>query len=328
MDKDICQHYRAGQMGVLTWKRYCFIGLLSIGLISLASCATWHRHGVVFHPPEKIRIAVLPVHNGLKIKKLKNIQSLTAKPDPATEANLIQQQMKGVTDHLTSSLEAELNAGYFFAVVPGKTVEQTLQNLFPGRSSETLTPQELKTLGARLDVPLLLTTRLAGYGKIKKRWMFYLIGSGAIEGTVQGILSTLATDNPWVGAGIAAEELLQETLTWGGGIFLFDKIFTPVILEGKLISAVDGKTIWNETAFVNRNGKGLKQIPKSERKKKEVRLRLTSEKAVAGFTRHLNKQAWRNLEYRPMEPSKKPASGPSWKLRRATVAPTTSSPHR
>ncbi len=273
------------------------IGTLCIVVLSLllTSCATWSRHGIVLDPPRKIRIAVLPITNAVKIKKLKTIQSSPkAAHSPIEEKELIIEKMQQVTEEITNSIEKELAVSYFFEVVPHQKVHDTMVEMSIG--SSTLSSTQIKELGRALDTDTLLFTQLSGYGKIKKKWLVFLIGSGLIEGTVQGIAAAAVADTIWVAVGIAVEEALQEGLTWGGGAFLFNKIFTPVILESELVSTMDGKAIWDKTSFVRINRKALKAYPKEDRKKKELRLRLTSEKASEELIRHLDKIAWRNVK--------------------------------
>jgi hypothetical protein len=47
-----------------------------------------------------------------------------------------------------------------------------------------------------------------------------------------------------------------------------------------LISAKDGEDVWSHTTFDSIDRKALKKLPEEERKKKEVQLRVTSEKVV------------------------------------------------
>ncbi len=145
-----------------------------------------------------------------------------------------------------------------------------------------------------MDVQALLITKLSGYGKIKKKWVAYMIGTGVVEGVVQGVLVATVVENDWLAVGLAAEEILQEIVVWGGGAFFFNNIFTPVILESKLISTTEGKVIWKQTAFAHINRKALKRFPKEERGKKELRLQMTTEKAEEQLIESLEKSAGKN----------------------------------
>jgi hypothetical protein len=159
-----------------------------------------------------------------------------------------------------------------------------------------LTAAQIEELGEILKAQAILVTKVAGYGKIKRKWLVYLIASGVVEGAVDGVLVAAVGASPWVVAGVVAEEILQEAVTWGGGVFIFNRIFTPVILETELLSTTDGKVIWSDTAFARMNWKALKKLPEGERKKKEVRLQLTAQSAVEHLLKDLNKSAFRNVQ--------------------------------
>lgn len=263
---------------------------------SLASgCAIWRRHGIVLHPAQKIRIAVLPVENEVKIKKLKSIQSVPKNfPKPANEKELITEQMLSVTKNLTLGLDKRVADSYFFEAVPPEEVEAALKGVerFPNRP---LSAEQIKMLGEKLRAPLVLTTRLSGYGKLKTEWLVYLLASGLAEGAIDGVIVAVGTSSTAAAVAIATEELVQEGLTWGGGGFLFNKFFTPVILETRLYSGVDGRRIWNKVALARINGKRLKEFPKEKRKELALRLQLTSERAIETVVKGLENQAWRNL---------------------------------
>lgn len=261
----------------------------------LGGCASWSQHGVVLRPPEKLRIAVLPVQIAVQIKRLKSLQTLPPGAlRPAVEEKLVQQKMREVTEAMTRDLERKVGSSYFFEVVPSSDVERAMSDLGLDFSSGTWTTDATKALGERLGARALLRARLSGYGSIKRKWVFFLIGSGVVEGSVQGAVVLGITKNPWLAAGLAAEEILQEALTWGGGAYLFGRVFTPVVLEGELLSVRDGSALWRHTAFARINSRGLKKFPKEERRKKEVRLLATADEAENDLVESLERKVFRN----------------------------------
>lgn len=131
-----------------------------------------------------------------------------------------------------------------------------------------MSEDQVLQLATALDADATLFVTVSGYGKIQRKWFYLLVGSGIVEGVAQGVAVGLVVDNPWVAVAVAAEEVLQETLTWGGGIYLFNRIYTPVILESELMSTADGETIWSDTAFSRVNRDGLKKLPEADRKKR------------------------------------------------------------
>ena len=91
------------------------------------------------------------------------------------------------------------------------------------------------------------------------------------------------------------EEIGQEILTWGGGAHLFNEHYSPVILEGRLDSSADGKTLWSDTALASIDKDALKKLPEDQQKKKEVQLKVTSEKAERDLVGALEKAVKRQL---------------------------------
>ena len=63
-----------------------------------------------------------------------------------------------------------------------------------------------------------------------------------------------------------------------------------------MVSVFDKNTIWKETSMATINFKALKKLSKQERKRKETRLYLASEKALGKLTKVLTVAAKRNLK--------------------------------
>lgn len=288
------------------------IGILLAFLAGLnTGCATWSKHGVALEK-EKVRLVVLPVQNTLSIKKLSYIQSLPKSEArmPTNEAERIASQMQAATENIGNCIVSNLDRSFFFQVVPVAEVPPALAALQLDNRSGNLTTNEVMALGKQLNAQAVLTVRLSGYGRIKKKWLFLLIGSGVVEGVTQGAAAAVITTSPWAGVGVAAEEILQETLTWGGGVFIFDRIFTPVVLDAQLASTADGATIWTDTTFAKINSKALKKLPEVERSRKEIRLQLTAAAAAKELSVDLNKKAFKNIRWEPEEDPGLNAAGP------------------
>ncbi len=270
-------------------------GVMFISFL-LAGCVTWAGHGVTSYPHQKLRIAVLPVQSEVEIKTLKEIETVpeSAKEIP-DEGERIRQQMQKVTEDMTRSIETRLNASPYFEVVPHEQVAEALaaQALWPANTP--LTAEQIKSLGMTLNARAVLVIRLSGYGRLKRRWVVYLIGTGVVEGVVEGAVVGGATKNIWVGLAVAVEEIGQEILTWGGGSYLFNMYYAPVTIEAQLISTIDGKKVWSHTTFDSIDRKALKKLPEEERKKKEIQLKVTAEKAEKDLVENLEKAAKKNL---------------------------------
>jgi hypothetical protein len=257
-------------------RRSCGVIILSF---LMAGCATWAGHGVTAYPHEKLRIALLPVQNEVEIKSLKDIETV---PEPAKEITdekeRIIQQMQKVTEDMTRSIETRLNASPYFELVSHEQVAEVLAAQGVRSANAPLTTDQVKSLGTTLKIHAVLVIRLSSYGHLKQLWVAYLIGTGVVEGVVEGAIVGGATKNVWVGAAVGLEEIGQEILTWGGGAYLFNTYYAPVTVEGELISTMDGKQVWSHTTYDSIDRKALKKLPDEERKKKEVQLKVTVEK--------------------------------------------------
>lgn len=134
---------------------------------------------------------------------------------------------------------------------------------------------------------LTLNLTLSGYGSLKRKWKLLLIGSGAVEALAQGIVVTVATDNPWLGFAVAAEEMTSEYLTWNGVDWLFGETFAPVTLEGSLY--YQSKLIWHDSYFVTENEDELTKEDRKDKSKQLIAsLHLAQEKLMTNLSEYLN----------------------------------------
>ncbi|MEK6776736.1 MAG: hypothetical protein AABY87_07650 [bacterium] len=129
---------------------------------------------------------------------------------------------------------------------------------------------------------------ISGYGSIKPKWKKYLIGTGIVEGVVQGIVVGSATQNVWLGLGVALEEFGSEYLTWNGVDWILGETFAPVTLEGALVRHSDQVMIWRESIFITKNKDELKKLDDQEKKKKEKQLQASLHKAESRLLSSLN----------------------------------------
>ncbi|MDE2038680.1 MAG: hypothetical protein KGO96_10885 [Elusimicrobia bacterium] len=263
--------------------------------LALGGCATWSRHGLAAKPPAKLRLAVAPIELAVSVKRLRDIESVPKGSAPADEKELARRGLEQAASELESDLERRLGASYFFEVAPDSDVRRALSSEGLASSTAPWTARQARRLGRALGVQAVLLPTLSGYGKVKTRWVALLVGSGMIEGLAQGVAVAATLGNPWVAAGVGAEEAAQESVEWVGGAYLFDRFYTPVILEGRLVSVADGKIVWSATALEAGAGKAAKKLPKEERKLKQVRLRLTAARAADRLAQKLDRKAWANL---------------------------------
>jgi len=110
---------------------------------------------------------------------------------------------------------------------------------------------------ASFDSGLYLYVEISGYGAIKKKWKRILIGTGAVEAVIQGVVVGAAT-TPWVGVAVAAEEMGSEYLTWNGVDWLLGETYAPVTLEAQL--EYKKRIVWQDSYFVTENEDALRSL--------------------------------------------------------------------
>lgn len=250
--------------------------LAILSVLSLSSgCATWARNGVEEGADGRYGIAMPPVLVTADVDNAKQIMSGTISSHD--EKSAIQRSMRDMQVRLTKYVRYRLADTKHLRIVPINTSE------FPSAPDAQgvyhFSPEQLD-LYRKANVQAVLQVKLAGYGKLKKQWVTLLIGSGVVEGLVQGVAAAKLLNNTTAGLAVGLEEISQEVLTWGGGSYLFDSYFSPVTLRADLISVKNGKLIWSDTVFESANKDGLAYYPKAQREDRALQLWVTTEKGV------------------------------------------------
>ena len=285
--------------------RQVAVGLAAGVALLLAGCTSWSAHGVAPTRAQRIPLVVLPVRVTADIRSLRQIVTVPGKAAIPDERARIRTHMAQVTARLTDTLAQGLGTSPWFRVMPTAPppVESGAAAL-PGTPPDPpLTAAEARRLGQASGAEAALSVSLAAYGGLSRKWTAWLIGSGIVEGTVQGAVVYGATSSVGAAVLVGGEEIGQEVLTWGGGSYLFNKWFDPVILEASLVSTRDGTTLWTDTVIATLDDDQLKPLAPAERAKREVRLRVTADSAVHDLLGELNGAAYQryldNLRPRP-----------------------------
>ncbi len=138
---------------------------------------------------------------------------------------------------------------------------------------------------------LYLTLTLSGYGSIKTEFKNILIGTGIIEGIAQGVIVSSATQNLWLGLGVATEEFVSEYLSWNGVDWILGETFAPVSLDGSLVYLQDNKVIWQDSYFVTENEEELSDDDKKDKSKQlKASLHKVEYKLVSNLNDYLQKE--------------------------------------
>jgi hypothetical protein len=135
---------------------------------------------------------------------------------------------------------------------------------------------------------LYLSIDLSGYGSIRPEWKKILIGTGAVEAVFQGAVVGAATQSPWLGIGVAAEEMTSEYLTWNGVDWLLGETYAPVTLEAEMIYVKDKTIIWRDDYFITENAEEIEKLSPDEQKDKLEQLNASLHKAELKLIENLN----------------------------------------
>lgn len=264
-------------------------------LALLGGCASWRKKGVSVRPPQKVRVALLPLDLDFKVKKPADLETVVSTQTAASsqkrlEAEALKARLTGT---LADAFEVRLSSSYLFSPLARPDVARALADLDLSASS-SLSAEQYRRLAGKLGADAVLRVRVHGYGRIKTSWLWLLWGSSFGEGAAQGVAVAEAAGNVWAAVGVAAEEVAQEGFEWFGGGYLLDRFYAPVILEGDLYSGATGRKLWGRWFIVTSNKKAVKKLPAAEQKKKEVRLLLTFDKARDAMVKALEKAALKN----------------------------------
>jgi len=227
-------------------------------------------------------LALLPVQVTAQARHLAALTSQTDVADGAgqDEVTAIRRELTRVGEQRGGALAQRL------AALPA------LMLVDPGRVAAVVeaAPQAgAAAWGRELGVAAVLEVTLSGYGAIPRRWQWWLIGTGVAEAVVQGVLVAQVIHNPWVPWAVGLEELGSELLTWGGGAWLFNARYAPVVLEARLVASRDGRVLWDDLVMVGVDRKALKRLEPAERERREVVLAVTASRAEQKLARGLKK---------------------------------------
>jgi len=243
--------------------------LAVVFLATATGCAGWSAR----HLPkgsEPINLVLMPVELSLHVRHLVEIATPPAGGlAKAAERAQVKETLAAVGETLHRDLLVRLDAAPGLTLVEEAAASRAAAMVgpWPDAASQRVAAARAAGAGAVMEVELL------GYGRVPRRWLAYLIGSGVAEGVVQGVIAAQVVHNFWVALAVAAEEVTSETLTWGGGAFLFNAYYAPVTVRATLY---DGHTV-----FVPVDRKRLRHLPETERHRREPQLALTLDAAEA-----------------------------------------------
>jgi hypothetical protein len=214
-----------------------------------------------------LRFVLSPFQSSVLIRHLKYIHQAPKDLRRDEEKLLIDQEMTRVKSSLTDDFAAKLSSSPVFMLTPAA--------------------------GAEVEIRV----KLEAYGRVPAKWLIVLVGSGAGEAVAQGVIVAEATGVLWLAAGVSAEEMASESLTWLGGAFLTNRFLTPIILSCHVVRLRDHKTIWSKHIFSIYSHKFISKLPPDQRVRREYQLAAARDHALEKLTDAL-KRAWPKIARR------------------------------
>jgi hypothetical protein len=213
----------------------------------------------------------------LEIKRLASVKSLTEKVNPSEETKLVSEAVDEIRTRARRVLHDRLAPGEQYDVVSLEHTDQAMSRLGI-EGSHPLTREQLVSIQKELAVDMVLGGAILDYGKVRWQWAAAgMLGDMTWESVALG----LATGwNPIAIFANMGFELLTSTPVWFGGAYLFGLAFRPVRVEAWAIDPVLGDHVWSEMEVAVYVGRALQEVPKEERKKKEVQLGINLKRAT------------------------------------------------
>jgi len=222
----------------LTWKPLYKSCLSGFGLLAvLTACSIHTPYPLGIKGKSEIVIATSQASLSAPVSNLADISSVDADDSPEAQARV----------------HSELEAARLNLDVYMRDWMQQRENLHTGQFNDSFVAGDdvdlswAKAQGADIAIAV----DVAGYGRVKRKWILIMAGSGLIEGVAQGVATASVTGNPWLGAGVGAEEIASESLSWLGGGWLWNKYLAPVTLEGRMWRVGDGRLVWQDVQFAD-----------------------------------------------------------------------------
>jgi len=254
----------------------CLVGAVCTGCM--------HLHSRSFDPdmavPERPYVALLPFGLEQDITTLSAVKTVEVRSSPEGEARQVAETLNEVLTDARWLFLSRLATSQQYRFVSVEQTDAVAVELGLKRGALP-TPDQLGQLRRRLNADLIAAAQILEYGQI--RWQWFVTGAVA-ELSLETVAIGLATAwNPVIIlANVGVDVLVNAALLLGGG-YLFGIAFRPVIIEARALEAVQGNPIWQATdgAFYARGA--LKQLPESERGKKESQLRINLGTAIEGL---------------------------------------------
>ena len=253
--------------------------ILFIGVLApLSACSLFgihERHEV--SPDQRAVLALLPTRLDFTINKASQIETLPDDLSSEEEKSWAPAALQAVRSEARRLFFEKLETGEQFRLVSLEEVDAAVQAIeLP--EDQNVTGAQLTALRDRLKADVIVQPTVLDYGKV--RW-YWLAGGMLADMTWETVAIGLASAwNPGIILGNVGFELLTSTPVWFGGGYLFGVVARPVRVEAGAWDPINGESVWDQQEFALYIWSRLKQLPESERKKKEAQLYLNLKESM------------------------------------------------
>jgi hypothetical protein len=249
--------------------------LLALGLAGCGGADLTARPDVP--QPQRPKLALLGFNVGVEITKLSMVQTVEEELSPEQEALLVKEAVNAIREDARRLLYNRLASSTQFQLVSLEETDAAVGEI--GLQLHGIpTQEELGKLRTRLGVDLVVSGTVLDYGKVRWQWLAAgMAGDLTWETTVIGLATAW---NPAIILGNVGFELATSTPVWFGGGYLFGVAFRPVRVEAQAVETEQGLEVWSDWAVAAYVRERLKELPESERGKKEVQLGVNLKKAM------------------------------------------------
>jgi hypothetical protein len=266
----------------------CLFGVMCTGCAWFRSTAEWEVAIV-----ERPYLALLPFGIDTDITKLSAVKSVDGTLSAEEESRQVAAVLQDMLADARWLFLSRLATGQKFRFVPLKQTDAvaTELQLKPGALP---TQEQLVEFRRRLGADFVVAGNVLDYGRV--RWQWFAAGAFA-ELSAETLVIGLAT--AWNPIGLLANagvDVLVNSVIFFGGGYLFGIAFRPVVVEARAFETTQGYPVWQSMEGAFYAWSALKQLPESERDKKESQLRINLGRAIEGLADSLKAERFTVLQ--------------------------------
>jgi hypothetical protein len=266
----------------------CLLGVMCTGCAWFRSTPEWEVAIV-----ERPYMAILPFGIDTDITKLSTVKSVDGTLSAEEESRQVAAMLQDMLADARWLFLSRLATSQKFRFVPLEQTDAvaTELQLKPGALP---TQEQLVEFRRRLGADFVVAGNVLDYGRV--RWQWFAAGAFA-ELSAETLAIGLAT--AWNPIGLLANagvDVLVNSVIFFGGGYLFGIAFRPVVVEARAFETTQGYPVWQSMEGAFYAWSALKQLPESERDKKESQLRINLGRAIEGLADSLNAERFTVLQ--------------------------------